>query len=251
MRRFYRKLLLSLSLVLITNSYVSFSSTDPLQNSVDYFSKRFETSSIYEKIVNNYGNGFEDLYGTRNVRVVLDGYYYRGGANNYYHRDSPRDNRNPLPSDGLINLCEEGFGEAVYLYSTRAGTAPKSVSCLDRKGQENTIKYQSLPYHEPSNNYELLKLVYEKLKTGDFKPIYAHCWNGWHATGLLASLSLRQFCGFSGEDAVTYWIENADGTADDPNSYVHIKERIQNFKVIEEFKISKKVENLLCQTARL
>ena len=68
------------------------------------------------KVTDNWGNQFEDLYGTRNMRPVLHGVAYRGGANNYYHKRNKRKNQNPLPSDGLLNLCQEGFSGAVYLY---------------------------------------------------------------------------------------------------------------------------------------
>ena len=61
------------------------------------------------KIVDNRGDGFDDLYGTRNLRPILHGVAYRGGANNYYHKTNKRKNNNPLPKDGLQNLCTEGF----------------------------------------------------------------------------------------------------------------------------------------------
>ena len=62
--------------------------------------------------MDNRGRGFEPLYGTRNFRVVLRSVVFRGGANNQLHRTAPRDNRNPLPADGLKTLCAEGFGTA-------------------------------------------------------------------------------------------------------------------------------------------
>jgi hypothetical protein len=36
------------------------------------------------------------------------------------------------------------------------------------------------------------------------------CWNGWHASGYISALSLRQFCGVSKSNAVAYWIRNTD-----------------------------------------
>jgi hypothetical protein len=78
---------------------------------------RYRLSDARQKLVDNQGNGFSLLYGTRNFRSVLNGVYYRGGANNYYHKTNKRDNMNPLPTDGLQNLCEEGFSTALYLYS--------------------------------------------------------------------------------------------------------------------------------------
>ena len=32
-----------------------------------------------------------------------------------------------------------------------------------------------------------------------------HCWNGLHYAGMVSALALRQFCGFSAEQAEAYW----------------------------------------------
>lgn len=233
-----------------TSDSTSFSDFDSVTESVEYYMDRYQVTDLGSKIVNNVGNGFEDLYGTRNMRVVLDGLYYRGGGNNYYHRTNKRKNMNPLPIDGLTNLCKDGFGDAVYLYSTRFDTAPKSVSCVTRNGKKNTLSYQSLVYNEVDKNKLVLEMVYNRIKSNDSRPIYAHCWNGWHASGLLAALSLRQFCGMSAENAVDYWVENADGTADEPGSYEHIKKKIRDYKINGDMKISSEQKALFCQSAQ-
>jgi hypothetical protein len=85
---------------------------------IEYYDQRYGLDDVFEKKTDNRGEGFEQLYGTRNFRVVLTGVVYRGGANNKWHRNDRRDNRNPLPEDGLENLCEEGFGRVYYLYET-------------------------------------------------------------------------------------------------------------------------------------
>ena len=64
------------------------------------------------------------MYGTRNFRVILHGVAYRGGGNNYYHRSDKRNNKNPLPMDGLNNLLENGFSTSVYLYNENFETSP-------------------------------------------------------------------------------------------------------------------------------
>ena len=48
---------------------------------------RYKVECVQEKITNNQGEGYDDLYGTRNFRVVLHGVAYRGGGNNYYHKN--------------------------------------------------------------------------------------------------------------------------------------------------------------------
>ena len=74
-----------------------------------YYKDLYGVECVQEKITDNQGNGFEDLYGTRNFRVILHGVAYRGGGNNYYHRSDKRNNKNPLPMDGLNNLLENGM----------------------------------------------------------------------------------------------------------------------------------------------
>lgn len=100
---------------------------DPEGYLARYRSRLTESNHLMSKITNNTGDGFEELYGTRNMRAVLHGIYYRGGANNYCHRSNPRDNMNPLPADGLSNLCEEGFGKGIYFYATNF--KPTALTC--------------------------------------------------------------------------------------------------------------------------
>ena len=54
---------------------------------------KYNVNCVQDKITDNKGNGFEGLYGTRNLRVVLHGVAYRGGGNNYYHRTNKRNNK--------------------------------------------------------------------------------------------------------------------------------------------------------------
>ena len=87
----------------------------PLLEKINEYKLKYKVHCVQDKITDNQGNGFEDLYGTRNFRVILHGVAYRGGGNNYYHRTDKRDNKNPLPMDGLHNLLENGFSTSVYL----------------------------------------------------------------------------------------------------------------------------------------
>ena len=115
--------------------YVIIKDTDPLTQEIsdnrfkmiDYYHNRYQKDFVTDKITNNHGDGNDSLYGTRNMRPVLHGVWYRGGANNAFHKRRKRDNRNPLPNDGLKNLCREGFSSAFYLYSTRYTPKLKKV----------------------------------------------------------------------------------------------------------------------------
>jgi hypothetical protein len=219
-------------------------------------------NDLIGKIINNYGNGYEPLYGLRNLRVVLHGVMYRGGANNYYHRSNPRDNSNPLPQDGLENLCAESFGEAIYLYEKNY--QPQTVTCQSRTGNSNTLTYSQIsvlasPINGDPNQPGLVRgeirargnevrLILERVHhcaTGlGSCPIYVHCWNGWHASGLISAVALRQFCDFSAEQAMAYWIDGTDSPGN--SNYPKLKEAIGEFKPIPELSIPSTLQERIC-----
>lgn len=208
--------------------------------------ERYGLKSTHAKLIDNQGNGHDDLYGVRNLRTVLANTLYRGGANNYYNRYGKRDNRNPLPTMGLENLCKDGFDTAVYLYTTNYESAPKKVDCVDRKtGKPNSLVYEQIsPYNEKSIR-EMLNIVYTKVKAPGSAPAYFHCWNGWHASGLISAYSLRQFCGLSGADAVKYWDLNTDGNNTDA-AFKAIRQSIRDFVPYSDFKLTSAEQKKLC-----
>lgn len=206
----------------------------------DYFKADNELMS---KITTNNGNGYEGLYGTRNFRVVLHGVLYRGGANNYYHRENPRRNENPLPADGLDNLCREGFGKAIYLYNVNF--TPAQLQCEDRFGGANQLTYvQRSALGGWDIKKDILASIYQCTQGAGNCPIYTHCWNGWHASGFIAALALRQFCDFSGLEAVNYWIDGTDSVNN--SNLPMIKKQIQEFSPYSEFKISEELKKRIC-----
>jgi outer membrane protein OmpA-like peptidoglycan-associated protein len=75
--------------------------------------------------------------------------------------------------------------------------------------------------------------------------VYLHCWNGWHASGYISALILKQFCGFSDLEAVSYWDLGTDGMNYSPR-YKKIRDDIKNFKPYSEFYISDELGNTLC-----
>jgi hypothetical protein len=204
---------------------------------------RYRLNDLYSKIVDNRGNGEERLYGVRNARLLFKN-ILRGGANNYYHRTNARSNTNPLPEDGLLNLCQEGFTSAIYLYETNFSTASKNVRCETREGGMNTLQYFNYPYSKSDSPLKALTLVHQHL-TDNQGSLYIHCWNGWHASGYISAISLIQFCGWNATDAVTYWDRNTDGVNTDPG-YESIRKKIRNFKVFPELQISDELKKEFC-----
>lgn len=184
-------------------------------------------------------------YGVRNLRVVLDGLVYRGGANNVYPNqagDTKRGNHNPLKPKALETLCKQNFDTAIYLYSENFRTAAKETKCADQ-----TLQYMSLPpLDQPKNSKKILELIHERITSGRTeKKIYLHCWNGWHASGFISALALRQFCGLSPEAAVKYWDANTDGN-NKAARYQKVRDAIRSYKIEESLNISEEQKKRFC-----
>ena len=211
----------------------------------EFYKERYNEKDLMHKVTDNYGNGFDSLYGTRNLRPILHGVAYRGGANNYFHKENKRHNHNPLPDDGVRNLCQEGFSASVYLYRQNFDTAPVSDTCACVSGGWNNHKYYQFDYNNKEHIYDALKLVYETAVNDSIGPIYLHCWNGWHASGLLSALSLQQFCGFDKWQAINYWDLGTDGANNSPR-YQVIREIIKEFEPYPDLIISDSLGNRIC-----
>ena len=85
--------LLSIYLFLFSSCFAQNDSVKIDDSGFKYYKNLYGAECVQEKITDNQGNGFEDLYGTRNFRVILHGVAYRGGGNNYYHRSDKRNNK--------------------------------------------------------------------------------------------------------------------------------------------------------------
>lgn len=103
--------------------------------------------------------------GVRNFRTVLYGVLYRGGANNYYHRGHPRSNTHPLPEDGIQNLCEEGFGLAIYLYPDNFNAASHARTCASLRGPTFHLTYRQISPLVGDGARQILEIVHEDILT--------------------------------------------------------------------------------------
>ncbi len=213
--------------------------------SPEFYQERYSSNDLLYKITDNRGDGYDSLYGTRNLRTILHGVAYRGGANNYYHKSAKRHNHNPLPNDGIRNLCNEGFSASVYLYRQNFESAPVRDTCGCVSGSWNEHKYYQFDYNDQNHIYEMLKLVHASAVNDSIGPIYLHCWNGWHASGLLSALCLRQFCGFDKWQAINYWDLGTDGANNSPR-YQVIREIIKNFEPYPDLMITDDLGNRIC-----
>ena len=68
------------------------SSETSILRTPEYYKNRYNEKDLLYKVVDNWGKGFDSLYGTRNLRPILHGIAYRGGANNYFHETKKRRN---------------------------------------------------------------------------------------------------------------------------------------------------------------
>lgn len=209
-----------------------------------YKTRYIETDLLY-KITDNKGNGFDSLYGTRNMRPILHGAAYRGGANNYYHLSDKRNNHNPIPLDGMNGLCKEGFSKGVYLYRENFEGSPIGDTCNCANDSWNKFEYYQKDYFDPNHVRDMLEMVYESATVDTVGPVYLHCWNGWHASGFISAVILKQFCAYSNWDAVNYWDLGTDGANTSPR-YQTQRENIKAFEPYPEFEISDSLRDCLC-----
>ncbi len=215
-------------------------SYNTLTEKVNHYKYKYRVKCLNEKITDNQGNGFDSLYGTRNMRTILYGIAYRGGANNFYHRENKRDNKNPLPEDGLRNLCEQGFSSAVYLYGTNFATAQKKFTSID---SSNEIKYLQNSSTNREDLKKIMKMVKDVIDNPSLGPIYLHCWNGWHQSGYVSAAILMQFCKFSNDEAYQYWIDNTDGVN---KGYEKVKKQVQTFVPFIDINIDSSISKEIC-----
>ena len=213
--------------------------------SSDYYKDRYIETDLMYKITDNKGNGFDSLYGTRNMRPILHGVAYRGGANNYYHKTDKRNNHNPIPLDGMHGLCQEGFSKGIYLYRENFEYSALGDTCNCVDSTLNRLEYEQRDYYDSLHVYDMLKSTYESATQPEVGPVYLHCWNGWHASGYIAAVILKQFCDYSDWDAVNYWDLGTDGANTSPR-YQTQRERIKEFKPYSEFAISDSLRDCLC-----
>ena len=203
----------------------------------------FGLDSVQTKLVNNKGIGPEDLLGIRNMRVVLHDILYRGGSNNFYRREAePKTyNSHPLPPWGINNLRQVGFGGAIYLYSKyfeEDYPEPVLDSLFDLG-----FNYSCQPDLNRDVVFTFFEEINALIQSEKKEPLYIHCWNGWHQSGMLSAFTLMQFCGLNNQQALKYWEQNTDGAF---KGYPHVKSEILKFKPFDEFKTDSLTRARIC-----
>lgn len=203
----------------------------------------FGLDSVQTKLVNNKGEGPDSLFGVRNMRVVLNNVLYRGGSNNFHRKDAePKTyNSHPLPYWGLSNLRTSGFGGAIYLYS-KYFDQDYPDPMLDSL-HELGFNYRCLPDLNPDVVKGIFSDINKLIYAEEIAPIYIHCWNGWHQSGMLSAFTLMQFCGISNQQALKYWEQNTDGNY---KGFPAVKSKILEFKPYKEFATDSITRSRIC-----
>ncbi len=128
------------------------------------------------------------------------------------------------------------------MYDENFNTAPALTQCVSSKAP-NRVDYRQVSGLKRGNERQLLAIIFDHIKGVKPGPVYANCWNGWHASGYVAAISLQQFCRWSPEQARAYWVRNTDGNN---VGYKVIEDRILAFQPFNEFEISALEKNLIC-----
>ena len=77
----------------------------------------------------------------------------------------------------------------------------------------------------------------------DIGPVYLHCWNGWHQSGYVAAILLKQFCGYDTKTSLHYWEDCADNWT---RGYDRIRNAIRDFEPIDRYRIPKEISDQIC-----
>jgi hypothetical protein len=113
-------------------------------------------------------------------------------------------------------------------------------------GSTNTLEYLQLSILTATREQIkfVLSTILAHVRDTTLGPIYAHCWNGWHASGLTATYALRQFCGLTASEGVNYWNLNTDGN--NGSSYESVRDKIRAFQPFADLSLSAKEKADLC-----
>jgi hypothetical protein len=103
-------------------------------------------------------------------------------------------NRSALNDAALKGLCEDGYTMAIFTYP---GAKARTVEC----GGGRTISYQSITGWENPTRH-VSKIAGEVHAGGK---VLVHCWYGVHASKFVASAALTKLCGFSGDQAASFF----------------------------------------------
>ncbi|MFS4460538.1 hypothetical protein [Bdellovibrio sp. HCB2-146] len=154
----------------------------------------------------------------KNEQKILNGLLSRGGVIQ----------RKPLSNADLMSLCERGFTQAYTLY----GGANKTVEC-----SRGTIRYRgSKDFRAPADMNRILEAIHASFTSKE--KTFVHCNNGAHASGYVAAIALRTFCGISAEKAISYWDRTLNGYPLQEPNRTNLMNRIRKYQIRAELELN-------------
>ena len=199
---------------------------------------RFGLDSAATRLIDNTGAGCAELPSLRNMRVILKNVAYRGGVENL---EGEVGVMHPLSITAITGLANHGFDRSEYLYSRRFDEE------YDRKRLDSLadagFSYACTPELEDVDVLRILQDVQQRASAPFPKPVYYHCWNGRHQSGMLSAMMLMQFCGLTNEQGLAYWYECTNG---DNKGYQKVKDRVANFERFPRLALDAATRNRVC-----
>ena len=160
---------------------------------------------------------------------------YRGGNNN------PISVQNPLTLNTINDLKHLNFNKIIYLYNRNFDKyfPQERLDSLKKSG----IDYECSPTIDSTSTYSFLSYVHSRANLENPSLTFIHCWNGWHQSGWLSSLTLIQFCDYSNDLALKYWTLNTDGNH---KGYKKVYNGILDFKPYKNLTFTKNQKIKYC-----
>jgi hypothetical protein len=149
-----------------------------------------------------------------------------------------------LSEEQLQRLCEDGVGHAIYTYDTGFKQAP-ARTCIRKDGKPGRIEYSYFRFLDSAGISASMKAIHNSIINPAAGSVFVHCWNGWHASGEIAAMALKQFCDYTDEQAISNWKENIGDKGNLPN-YGRVLARIRNFQPDAQLRIGLQAQRSVC-----
>jgi len=162
----------------------------------------------------------------REVRTILPGVLTTAGGSG---------GMNSLDQGQIQVLCKEGYSTVYYLYAEKFSN-PGLNDCGVNKTDYLLARFEG----------EHIRPIFTRVKQVVEQgggPVMAHCWNGRHASGAVAAKAFMQFCDWSAERAVEYWLLHAGS---DGPAFKFVIRDIRGFAPYSDLKLTTADQARLC-----
>ncbi len=164
-------------------------------------------------------------------RPVLSGVLYRGGFS------GGDKGRTGLSTEQRGQLCGSGFSRAFY------ADFGKNTSYGETTCAAGALDYESARSSRPAN---VMKAIYDVIKSPSSGPVFVHCMWGVHSSGALSAMALVQFCGWSEDRAKAYWDDARNGAPCSGGCDKWIDAKFEGFSVDPSLNITEAEKAAIC-----